>query len=87
MPVDYTNPQAMMSMMGPFLFVGLAFFVLFIVCWWQIFKKAGHNPALSLVFLAGIIPLIGPLICVVFFIWFAFSQWPMQRAATPPPTT
>jgi hypothetical protein len=81
------DPAQMMAMMGPFmagiLIVGLLIAVFSIFCWWKIFSKAGHNGALSLVFIAGIIPLIGPLICLGLFIWFTFSDWPAlkQQAA------
>ena len=74
------DPTAMMAAMGPFmavfLIIGLAIAVFSIFCWWKIFAKAGYNGALALLFLAGIIPLIGPLICLGLFIWFAFAKWP-----------
>jgi hypothetical protein len=82
---DYSNlptdPQAMMAMMGPFLIVGLVIFAFFIFVWWRIFSKAGYPGALALVFLAGIIPLIGPLICLGLIVWFAFVEWPVQKKA------
>jgi hypothetical protein len=82
---DYSNmptdPNAMMAMMGPFLIVGLVIFAFFIFVWWRIFSKAGYPGALSLIFLAGIIPLIGPLICLGLIIWFAFVEWPVQKKA------
>ena len=91
---DYSSysgdPSNMMAMMGPYfaviVIIGIAIAVFSIFCWWKIFSKAGYNGALSLVFLAGIIPLIGPIICLVLFIWFAFAEWPVtKRAAGAPP--
>jgi predicted PurR-regulated permease PerM len=82
---DYSNmptdPSAMMAMMGPFLIVALVIAVFMIFCWWRIFSKAGYSGALALVFLAGIIPLIGPLICLALFVWFAFVEWPVEKKA------
>ncbi|MES1203693.1 MAG: hypothetical protein ABUS57_19825 [Pseudomonadota bacterium] len=87
---DYSDPSAMMAAMGPmlgvFLLIGLVVVAFSIFCWWKIFSKAGYSGALSLVFLVGIIPLIGPLICLILFIWFAFSDWPSLRGRTPAPT-
>jgi len=91
---DYSNyggdPSAMMAAMGPMFgviaIVGIAIAVFSIFCWWKIFSKAGYNGALALVFLAGIIPLIGPIICLVLFIWFAFADWPVRKGAAPPVT-
>lgn len=85
------DPSAMMAAMGPMLgviaIIGIVIAVFSIFCWWKIFSKAGYNGALSLVFLAGIIPLIGPLICLGLFIWFAFSEWPIQRRLNGAPPT
>lgn len=71
------------AMFGPyfavFAIVGIAIFAFFIFCWWRIFSKAGFSGALALVWLAGIIPLIGPLICLAFFVWFAFAEWPVHK--------
>lgn len=84
-----SDPTAMMQAMGPFFaviaIVGIAIAVFSIFCWWKIFSKAGFNGALSLVFLAGIIPFIGPIICLVLFIWFAFAEWPVTKRANNPP--
>lgn len=74
-----TDPSAMMAMMGPFLIVGLVIYAFMIFCWWKIFAKAGFSGALALVWLAAIIPLIGPLICLGVFIWFAFAEWPIHK--------
>lgn len=73
----------MTAMFGPYFavvaIIGLAVVVFSIFCWWKIFSKAGFSGALSLVFLAGIIPIIGPIICLVLFIWFAFADWPVRK--------
>ncbi len=82
-PSAMGDPAQIMAMMGPFmaifLIIGLLIAVFSIFCWWKIFSKAGHNGALSLIFIAGIIPLIGPLICLGLFIWFTFSDWPALK--------
>lgn len=76
---------AMMGMWGPYmgviLIVGLLIFAFSIFCWWKIFSKAGYSGALAFVWLAGIIPIIGPIICIVLFIWFAFADWPTAKKA------
>jgi hypothetical protein len=80
---SYSDPTAMMDAMGPYFaviaIIGLLVFVFWIFCWWKIFSKAGYSGALSLIFLAAIIPLVGPLICLILFIWFAFADWPALR--------
>jgi glycerol-3-phosphate acyltransferase PlsY len=77
---------AMSGLMGIFLLVGLAMLVLVIVFWWKIFSKAGYNGALSLIFLASIIPLIGWVVPIALIGWFAFAEWPAlkNRGGTPP---
>ena len=81
---DMTN---IMAMIGPyfavFAIVGLVILIFSLYCWWRIFSKAGYSGALALVFLAGIIPLIGPFICLGLFIWFAFAQWPVLKGQAP----
>jgi hypothetical protein len=81
---DYSgDPTAAMAMaggmMGAFLIVGLIVLVLFIVFWWKIFQKAGYNGALSLIFIACIIPLVGALVPIVLIGWFAFADWPALK--------
>ena len=77
---DDAAAVAMMSgMMGGFLIIGLIVLVLFIVFWWKIFQKAGYNGALSLIFLASIVPLIGWIVPIVLIGWFAFSEWPALK--------
>ena len=82
-PTTIPGMGDMATMFGPFFavfaIVAIAIFAFFIFCWWRIFSKAGYSGALALVFLAGIIPLIGPLICLGVFIWFAFAQWPALK--------
>ena len=43
-----------------------------VVAWWKIFSKAGHAGALSLL-------LFIPLVNVIMFLWFAFSDWPVLK--------
>ena len=85
-PSAMGDPSQIISMLGPFfavaLIIGLAIVAFSIFCWWKIFSKAGFNGALALVFLAGIIPLVGPFICLGLFIWFAFADWPALKGQT-----
>ena len=77
---DYSDPNAaiamMSGMMGMIMIVGLISLVLWIVFWWKIFAQAGYSGALSLIFLAVIIPLIGWIVPIVLVGWFAFAKWP-----------
>jgi len=63
--------------------VGGLFGVLFVLPFWQIFKKAGYEPALSLL-------LIVPYVNFAVFLWLAFSDWPVlkklreQQSGVPP---
>lgn len=50
------------------MFVGL----LFIAPFWQLFKKAGYIPLVSLV-------MIVPYLNILAFLWFAFSDWPVLK--------
>ena len=47
-------------------------YVIMLVAWWKIFAKAGHSGALALLFLV-------PIVNLVIFLWFAFSEWPIHR--------
>lgn len=81
---DPTAAMAMMSgMMGMILIVGLVVLILFIVFWWKIFSKAGYSGALSLIFLASVIPLIGWIVPIVLIGWFAFADWPALKRGPP----
>jgi len=65
----------------PELLVMLVLFALFplvVAAWWRIFSKAGHPGALSLTMLV-------PLISFFVFLWFAFSDWPIQKRLPPEP--
>jgi hypothetical protein len=79
------DPSAMMAAMGPYMavfaLIGIAILVFFIFLWWKIFSKAGYSGALSLIFLLGIIPIAGPIICLILIIWFAFADWPVAKKA------
>jgi hypothetical protein len=50
----------------------LVFAVVFVLPFWQIFRKAGFHPALSLIMLI-------PVANLVALYFFAFSQWPSHR--------
>ena len=81
---QYSNPQAMMAMMGPFIIVGLAIWAFGIYIQWRIFSKAGYPGALALVNLGLIVPLLNFLVAIallVIWIWFAFSEWPVEKRA------
>jgi len=43
-----------------------------IAAWWKIFTKAGHPGALGLAMLI-------PLVSFFVFLWFAFSDWPIEK--------
>jgi hypothetical protein len=51
--------------------VGIILLFLF-VPFWQIFKKAGYPPALSLLLLI-------PYVNLVVLLWFSFSDWPVLK--------
>lgn len=54
------------------LIIDLAIVVLFVVCFWKIFTKAGFNGALSLL-------LFVPCVNIILVVWFAFTEWPILR--------
>jgi hypothetical protein len=82
------DPTAMLAMMGPYLavfaIVGIAIFAFMIFVQWKIFSKAGHPGALALLNLLLLIPLVnilGALVMLIVWIWFAFSDWPALKNA------
>jgi hypothetical protein len=52
---------------------GLAIFVLYIVCFWRIFSKAGFSGWMSLL---SLIPGVGQLVIILIL---AFGEWPALR--------
>lgn len=46
--------------------------LIYIGSFWQIFKKAGYVPAVSLVMLV-------PYVNILAFLWLAFYEWPVQK--------
>lgn len=54
----------------------LAFMALYVVIFWQILKKAGYNPALSLLL---IVPIINGIAALVIIIMLAFGKWPVYE--------
>jgi hypothetical protein len=54
----------------PELIVLLGFFLL-VALWAQIFHKAGYSRSL-------VVLMFVPLLNVVVFLWFAFSEWPIE---------
>lgn len=53
----------------------LSFLVLMILIWWRIFKKAGYEPALSLL-------MIVPIVNIVMLFVIAFGKWPIYEKLT-----
>ena len=69
------DPMAMIAgMMGMFGIIWLAMVVFFLFLNWKIVSKAGYNGALSLLMLI-------PLVNLVMYVIFAFSEWPVQKQA------
>jgi hypothetical protein len=58
------------------LIIGLGFLALVVFAWAKIFSKAGYSPVLCLLMLI-------PLVSLVAFFWFAFSDWPVLRRGAP----
>ncbi len=54
------------------LLICLPFLIVWVVGWWKIFSKTGYSGSLSF---AMLIPFANLLI----FLWFAFTQWPIER--------
>lgn len=85
---DPAQVHAMMAAMIPFILFGMViFWAILIVPFWQIFKKAGMTPALSLL-------MILPFVNLVMLYVLAFSRWnvipagpeyPPYPGAYPPP--
>jgi hypothetical protein len=50
----------------------LCIFPVMIAAWWRVFSKAGHPGALSLTMLI-------PMVNFGVFLWFAFSEWPIEK--------
>lgn len=48
--------------------------VIWFAAWVQIFNKAGYTGWLTLLFLI-------PVVNIILFLWFAFSEWPVTRGA------
>ena len=71
---------ALAGMMGAMGIVYLLIIAFFIFCWWRIFSKAGHSGWLSLLLLV-------PLVNLFVFLWFVFSEWPVQKQLRGGPKT
>jgi hypothetical protein len=54
------------------LVIGLCALAVTVVPWWQILKKSGNSPGLSLLMLL-------PLVNLATLFWFAFSEWPIEK--------
>ena len=67
------DAAAALTVMGPVMgVVALAMLILFFFVWFNIFKKSGHSGWLALL-------LIVPLVNLITLLWFAFSEWPVQK--------
>jgi len=67
------------ALLGGFAFlIWAGMIALMIVGWWQILKKAGFHPALSLLFIV-------PVANLVIFLIVAFSTWPAHRKSPAEP--
>jgi uncharacterized membrane protein YhaH (DUF805 family) len=73
-PSQSLYPGFLAAYFGIIAIVTLALLVLSLVVNWRIASKAGYNGALSLLMLI-------PGVSVVMLIIFAFSEWPVERAA------
>jgi hypothetical protein len=51
--------------------------IIMIIPFWQIFKKAGFNPALSILMLV-------PIANIIIIFYLAFAEWPAMRKGQPP---
>lgn len=77
------NVAHALAFLGPVFFLGALFFIaLYLIPLWQIVKKAGFHPALSLLVLV-------PVVNIVMLYVFAFSRWrvvpaPEYAVAYPP---
>lgn len=54
----------------------LGLFILLVFAWAKIFSKAGYSSALCILMLI-------PLVSLITFLWFAFSEWPVRRQKAP----
>ncbi|GHO71624.1 hypothetical protein KSC_105160 [Ktedonobacter sp. SOSP1-52] len=54
------------------LLTGVVVLVISIALWWVIFSRAGYSGARSLLMLI-------PIVNVVIFLMFVFSEWPVQK--------
>jgi hypothetical protein len=52
--------------------IGLLVLVFVVFLWWRIFAKSGNAGALSLL-------LFVPIANLILIIWFAFSEWPIEK--------
>ena len=71
-PVCTSVPAGAWAGLGIFLFIYLAIFVVMIVAYVKIISKAGYSGWWVLI---GIVPFVN----IVFFLVFAFSEWPVLK--------
>ncbi len=68
MDPQHLDPAQLGAMFGIFMIFGLVMFVVMIIPYWFIFKKAGFSPWLTLL-------MIVPLANIIILYVVAFSQW------------
>jgi hypothetical protein len=72
------------DLLGAYFVVALLVGALMIYLQWRIFTKAGHSGALALISLSLFVPilnLIGALVVLGVWIWFAVTEWPVEKKA------
>lgn len=70
--------------LGAYLIVAVLVAALMVYLQWRIFAKAGHSGALALIWLSLFVPylnFVGALAVLGVWIWFAFSEWPVEKRA------
>ncbi len=76
-----TNSSALASMGIATLLIMLVSFIVLLVAWYKIFKKAGYPGWYTIL-------MIIPIVNLIIFLVFAFSQWPVLKESAPqPPAT
>jgi energy-converting hydrogenase Eha subunit B len=72
------------EVLGAYLIVAVLVAALIVYLQWRIFAKAGHSGALALISLSLFVPFlnfIGALAVLGLWIWFAFTEWPVEKKA------
>jgi hypothetical protein len=70
------NTGLLKTIITTWIVFSLVFFVVSLIAWAKILSKAGYSGWWVLIVL---VPFVGPLVGVVLFFIFAFSEWPIER--------